>query len=197
MEETTSLDKLDNSLCFAILEAISQIPKNFGYTKTIGFLRGAKSDYIVRNHLFENAFYGCFSMFSIDQLEMIIEYLYGQSLVEIQEVGNFHRPVLTISAYGQRILDSLEEVSLKSGIFHKKDLELKDYNLYTSLRELRYSIAKKEKLPSFCICPNQVLISMANSKPTTLELLSNIKGIGPSFVEKYSSQFLELMKKFA
>jgi len=35
---------LEHSLCITVLEAISQIPKNFGYNKTIGFLRGAKSD---------------------------------------------------------------------------------------------------------------------------------------------------------
>jgi len=195
MEGTPALDKLDNSLCLAILQAISEIPKNFGYTKTIGFLRGSKSDFIIRNKLYENPYYGCFSMFSANQLENIIEYLYGQSLLEIQEVGNFHRPVLIISPFGQRILEGLEVVPLKSGIFHKEDLKIIDYKLYTSLRELRYRIAKKENVPSFLICPNHVLITIANTKPTTLELLSNIKGIGPSFIEKYSNQFLGLIKQ--
>jgi ATP-dependent DNA helicase RecQ len=196
MEDTTALNKLDDSLCLAILQAISEIPKNFGYSKTIGFLRGAKSDYIIRNKLHQNSYYGCFSMFSVNQLESIIEYLYGQSLLEIQEVGNFHRPVLIISSYGKRVLDGTEKVTLKSGIFHKESLEINDIRLYDTLREFRQTLARRENVPSFVICPNHVLISMANTKPTTIELLHDIKGIGPSFIEKYANYFLEVIRKF-
>ena len=195
MQEGKALENLDNSLCLAILEAISQIPKNFGYTKTIGFLKGAKSDYIIRNKLHQNSFYGCFSMFSGEQLEKIIEYLYAQGLLEIQEVGSFHRPVLSISLFGKRALDGMEQVLLKSGIFHKESLEIKDIQLYEHLRELRQSLAKKENVPSFVICPNHVLISIANTKPTTIELFKEIKGIGPSFIEKYANYFLEMINK--
>lgn len=196
MEETKALENLETSLCLAILDAISQIPKNFGYSKTIGFLRGSKSDYIIRNKLHQNSYYGCFSMFSGEQLEKIIEYLYAQSLLEIQEVGNFHRPVLSISSFGKRILDGIEIVPLKSGIFHKESLEINDVRLYDALREVRQRLAKKENIPSFFICPNYVLIAMANTKPVSIEHLKTIKGIGPSFIEKYANYFLELINKF-
>lgn len=194
MKEISEIDNLDHSICLAVLAALSDIPKNFGYTKTIAFLKGAKSGFIIRNKLNENEFYGCFSAFSKDLLESVIEYLHKQCLIEVQEVGRFNRPTLVISKFGLRVLGGRENMTLKSGVFYKKDIELIDEELYNKLSDLRFKIAKKEELPSFCICINEAIIIMANEKPKSKEDLLNIKGIGEKFVDKYGDEFLDMIK---
>ena len=188
------IDNLDHSLCIAILAALAEIPKNFGYTKTIAFLRGAKSRFILRNKLDKNEFYGCFSTFNKELLETLIEYLHKQCLIEIQEVGRFHRPTLVISKFGLRVLGGRENITLKSGIFFKKNIDLQNEELYNKLSDLRYKIAQKKKLPSFCICANESIILMANKKPKSKEDLLKIKGIGEKFIQNYSEEFLDVIR---
>jgi len=194
MKENIEINNLDHSLCMAVLAALAEIPKNFGYTKTIAFLKGAKSSFILRNKLDENAFYGCFSTFNKELLETLIEYLYKQGLIEIQEVGRFHRPTLVISMYGLRALGGRENIILRSGVFLKKTIDLQDEELYSKLSDLRYKIALREKLPSFCICVNEAIILMANEKPQSKEDLLRIKGIGEKFIEKYADEFLDMIR---
>jgi|TARA_Y100000034_G_scaffold81083_1_gene97212 ATP-dependent DNA helicase RecQ len=188
------INKLDESLCIAVLAALAEIPKNFGYTKTIAFLRGSKSGFVIRNKLNENKYYGCFSVFSKESLERVIEYLFKEALIEIEELGRFNRPVLRISKFGLMVLGGREEITLKSDLFFKKHIDIQDEDLYDKLNELRYNMARKAKLPSFCICTNETIIDIANKKPQTKEDLLEIKGIGEKFIEKYSEEFLEIIK---
>jgi len=196
MDQLSELEKLDYYLCVSVLAAIAEIPRNFGKDKSIAFLQGSKSDFIVKHKLNESPYYGCFSIFPKEVIETIIDLLIKEQLIQVEEVGQYNRPIITISSLGIKVLEDGKELCLESGIFTKKELQINDYILYDKLKELRINLANKENLPAYCICMNRSIISMANSKPTTEDELRKIKGIGPIFIKKYSDVFLKLINNY-
>jgi len=190
------IDDLENALCIAVLSAILQIPKNFGYTKTIGFLQWAQSRYILSNKLQDNKFFGCFSLFNKDSLEKIIEYLHKNSFIEIKEVWIFNREILIVSKYWSSVLAWEEDTKLNGHLFLKKDIDIQNEGLYDRLSELRYELAKHNKISSFCIFSNETLILLTNKRPTTEEEMIKIKWIGPEKINKYGKQFIEKIKEY-
>jgi ATP-dependent DNA helicase RecQ len=71
-----------------------------------------------------------------------------------------------------------------------------DLELFDHLRKIRITLAKEEKLPPFTICNDEALLAISKIKPTKVEDLVRIKGIGPRFIEKRSRLFLDEVKSF-
>jgi ATP-dependent DNA helicase RecQ len=68
-----------------------------------------------------------------------------------------------------------------------------DKTLFQTLKALRLSIAKEQNLPPYVIFHDKTLLEMALKKPSTLEELSHIGGVGQSKLEKYGALFLEAL----
>ncbi len=66
--------------------------------------------------------------------------------------------------------------------------------LVGALRTLRTSIARREKLPAYCIFPDRTLVEMAARKPGSLAALAAVHGVGPAKLEKYGELFLAAMR---
>ncbi len=58
------------------------------------------------------------------------------------------------------------------------------------LRELRTTLAKEQGVPSYVIFSNRTLEELAILRPTSLERLTDVHGIGPSRVEKYGDAII-------
>jgi ATP-dependent DNA helicase RecQ len=200
MNEVVSKDQrlldLDHNLCLAVLAGLSQIPKNFGYGKTIAFFRGAKSRFIIKNDLTNNNYYGVFDILNRRSLEKILEYLHKENLICTFEVGRFNRPTLAISKLGQDALDGNYKIRLDSGVFSKNILELKDEEFFDRLSNMRYRLAQRDEIPAFCVCSNESIVQMSNNLPTSKEAMLQIKGIGHNFINKYGDAFLELINHY-
>lgn len=191
------LDVLDHSLCVAVLAAISEMPKNFGYTKTIGFLKWSQSRFVLQNKLQDNFFYGCFSLFNKESLEKVIKHLQEQWLIETEKVGMFNDEILVVSKQWLRILWWRDVLSLNSWLFIKKNLELKNKDLYNKLSEVRYDLAKKNWLPTYCIFSNETIILMANEEPKDEESMLQIKGVWKDKYVKYWEVFVKTIKEYS
>jgi len=66
--------------------------------------------------------------------------------------------------------------------------------LLGKLRELRSSIARGEKVPSYVVFADRTLIEMAARRPKSLDAMSTIRGVGPVKLERYGERFLELVR---
>jgi ATP-dependent DNA helicase RecQ len=66
-------------------------------------------------------------------------------------------------------------------------------SLYEELRAWRLTTAKEADLPAFCVFHNATLKLIANGRPTTLEQLRAIKGIGPRKLERYGPAVLAIV----
>jgi ATP-dependent DNA helicase RecQ len=65
-----------------------------------------------------------------------------------------------------------------------------DAALFAALRALRSELARSEQVPAYVVFPDRTLAEMALRKPRTLQGLGDIRGVGPTKLEKYGERFL-------
>ena len=70
-----------------------------------------------------------------------------------------------------------------------------DYDLFNKLKILRKEIAKSKSLPPYAIFQEFSLEDMTYKYPETIDEFKNINGVGEGKVNKFGSQFIELIKK--
>ena len=71
-----------------------------------------------------------------------------------------------------------------------------DERLMQMLKELRHTIAKKNKLAPYVIFQDPALEEMTVRYPITLEELTLISGVGPGKAQKYGTPFVELIADY-
>lgn len=78
----------------------------------------------------------------------------------------------------------------------KKDTEsLSDEGLEESLKAFRKKLADESGRKAFYIFTNKTLDELIEKKPTTLEALRNISGIGDKKIEEFGADLLQLIEK--
>ena len=71
-----------------------------------------------------------------------------------------------------------------------------DKTLFSMLKDLRKTIAKKKDLPPFVIFQDPSLEDMAIQYPITMEELTQISGIGAGKAQKFGQPFIDLIKEY-
>lgn len=66
-----------------------------------------------------------------------------------------------------------------------------DQALFIQLKTLRMSIAKENNIPPYVVFHDKTLIEMVLHKPTSLNAMNNVPGVGKSKLEKYGQLFLD------
>lgn len=77
------------------------------------------------------------------------------------------------------------------------ELAGEDKVLFGQLREWRAAVAKRQGGPAFTVFNDATLRSIARTRPTDLRSLSKVKGIGPTKLENYGDDVLEIVARFA
>ena len=77
------------------------------------------------------------------------------------------------------------------------DLEGEDLVVFEELRRWRSEVAKRQGGPAFIIFGDAPLKDIAKARPTDLRALSRIKGVGPSKLDSYGDDVLEIVARFA
>jgi ATP-dependent DNA helicase RecQ len=72
-----------------------------------------------------------------------------------------------------------------------------DSALFESLREKRLDLARAKGVPAYVICHDRTLAEIAAYKPSSLEALAEIHGMGPARIERYGAPFLETVSSHA
>jgi ATP-dependent DNA helicase RecQ len=69
--------------------------------------------------------------------------------------------------------------------------------LLDRLRALRTSLARREQVPAYVVFADRTLREMARTQPRTVDALAQVYGVGPMKLDKYGSDFLQIMKGLA
>ncbi len=72
-------------------------------------------------------------------------------------------------------------------------LQSADLPLWEKLRALRLAISKDLDVPPYVVFHDSTLAEMASTKPTTIEGLLEINGVGQKKADKYGEQFLDVI----
>lgn len=86
-------------------------------------------------------------------------------------------------------IEKIEKTSVDSS---SSDIE--NPELFELLRSWRKEIAERDKVPSYVVMQQKALITLCSVLPQNNDELLSIKGIGKSFISKYSDQVLLIVK---
>ena len=68
-----------------------------------------------------------------------------------------------------------------------------DPELYGALAEWRKQRAKSEEVPAYIVFHNAVLAAIADAKPRSIGELAEVAGVGPTKLERYGDEVLEVV----
>lgn len=98
-----------------------------------------------------------------------------------------------VSAAGQSLKPGKETKRDES---YKEFLSKDDWPLFNHLRDWRAEKAKKEGVPLYIIFNNLQLAKITAARPSSLNALQQIEGIGNSRKQKYGEEVVQLIKNF-
>ena len=173
-----------------ILSCVYRVHERFGVKIVAEILKGSKSIHM-KQFIFERlSTYGLMKDLTIKQISDLILRLTAMQYLTITESKY---PVLKLNALSWQVLRGQKKVWQKVVTINKAEAK---GDLFEKLRLVRRELAIKAKLPPYMIFSDATLIEMAQKMPVTLEDMSHIRGIGEFKLNKYGSEFLNVIKKF-
>lgn len=163
-----------------ISETVKSLPKNYGKTILIEFIKGKKSNRILQYGLNHNKYFGACKDFT---------------LIEIKDAINraVMKGELTLSRNGRFSVIKSKKSSVGTSLVQDNN---DNEELLKLLETLRSDLAKKEGIVDRAIVSNNTLKKIATCSPKSIEEFSQINGIGPLFIHKFSEKFLKLINEF-
>ena len=70
-----------------------------------------------------------------------------------------------------------------------------DADLLAALKALRGAIASAQKQPAYVIFPDRTLIEIAKRRPSNLDELAGVHGVGAVKLQKYGPAFLAVIQE--
>jgi ATP-dependent DNA helicase RecQ len=185
-----------------ILSCVARVKEGFGITHVAGVLRGEDTDNIRRRGHDKLSTYGLLKEHRKPDVRDWIYQLIGQGV--LQQVGDEY-PLLKLNAAswevmrGERTVRLMQPVRRKKGERPEKSRadtvswEGVDALLFEGLRELRKRLADERRVPPYVIFSDATLRELARIRPTTLEKMRLIYGVGDTKLRDFGARFLKVL----
>jgi len=136
---------------------------------------------------------------------------YGRELIsqELLRVNTEHFNVVEVTEKGFALLKERSALSLRAPIITSKlTVEKKreqqnrlggkeyDNSIFEKLRTWRIGVAKKKMLPAYMIFSDATLQAISREKPSSLDSLSTVAGVGEKKLKQYGEEVLNVVKEF-
>ena len=173
-----------------VLSCVYRMHERFGVKMIAEVLKGSKSAK-VRQFNFERL--STYGLMKERKLKDISDLILRLSAMQYLDITESQYPVVTLNKLSWQVLRGQKKVWQKMVIVKKAKAK---GELFEALRSLRKELATKEKLPPYMIFSDATLTQMATDKPTDLELMKNIRGVGEFKLQKYGEEFLTVIKSY-
>jgi ATP-dependent DNA helicase RecQ len=67
--------------------------------------------------------------------------------------------------------------------------------LFNALKAVRGELARAEQVPAYVVFPDRTLAEFAMRRPRTLAAMGDVRGVGPTKLEKYGARFLRALRE--
>jgi len=186
-----------------ILSCIARVEQRFGATHVTNVLRGSATEQIASRGHDKLSTFGLLRDSSVAEVRGYIEQLAAHGFVR-QTDGEY--PVLVLTPAGVALLkdaSSAPDLSLarlrrpvKGRLPKRARVETEswqdvDRDLFERLRALRLEIARQRNVPPYVIFHDTTLREMARVKPTSLDALRHVYGVGERKAADLGAAFLE------
>lgn len=173
-----------------VLSCVYRMHERFGVKMIAEVLKGSKSAKVKQFNFERLSTYG---LMKERKLKDISDLILRLSAMQYLDITESQYPVVTLNKLSWQVLRGQKKVWQKMVIVKKAKAK---GELFEALRSLRKELATKEKLPPYMIFSDATLTQMATDKPTDLELMKNIRGVGEFKLQKYGEEFLTVIKSY-
>ena len=191
-----------------ILSCVARVGQRFGVSHVTSVLRGHDSKQVIAKGHERLSTFGLLSSASISEVRGYIEQLIGRELLE--QTGDEY-PVLALTTTGLALLKSdatLPDLELarqrppqrKARARSRAETESwegVDRALFDQLRTVRLEIARSRGVPPYVIFHDATLREMARLRPTSLDALLAVKGVGERKATDLGETFLTAIRSHA
>lgn len=173
-----------------VLSCVYRMHERFGVKMIAEVLKGSKSAKVKQFNFERLSTYG---LMKERKLKDISDLILRLSAMQYLDITESQYPVATLNELSWQVLRGQKKVWQKMVIVKKAKAK---GELFEALRSLRKELAIKEKLPPYMIFSDATLTQMATDKPTDLELMKDIRGVGEFKLQKYGEKFLTVIKSY-
>ncbi|MFI3189859.1 ATP-dependent DNA helicase RecQ [Crenothrix sp. D3] len=187
------------------LSCIYRTGSRYGVAYLIDVLQGKQNERIVSANHHQISTFGIGKAVDEQQWHSVFRQLVARGLVAI----NFeHFGVLNLIEASRPILRGEQQLILRKDIKQekiKRDKKIAgiarsrdDSNalLWDTLRAKRREIADAQEVPPYVIFHDATLMEMMEHKPTTLEKMAQLSGVGQRKLDLYGEKFLVIIREF-
>jgi len=183
------------------LSAVWRTGERFGANYLADVLRGEASDAIRRNGHDAIKTFGVGADRSKHEWASILRQLFaaGALATASDEHGGF-----ALTDKGADILKGRQTIRLRSDPLTPRERKARrapasggapDEGVLAALKRKRLELAREEGVPAFVIFADRTLIDMAERRPTTLEDMLAVHGVGQRKLARYGGAFLEALEE--
>ncbi|MFO0856397.1 MAG: DNA helicase RecQ [Phycisphaerales bacterium] len=185
-----------------ILSCVYRMGQNSGAAMVADVLRGSRNARVLERGFDKLSTFALLASIPKEVLTTYIQQLVQQRLLAVAP-GEF--PVISLTSASREVLTGKQEVTLYQPrgeevskgqttpirASNAPALSSEEQALFDSLRTLRRALAEERNVPPYVIFSDATLEELARVRPTTLESMSTIKGVGriklADLGEKFSS----------
>lgn len=178
------------------LSAVYRTGQRFGATHVIDVLRGSESERIQQLQHNQLSVYGLGKGLDNKQWRGVFRQLTARGYLRADfeaygalKLTEKSKPLLR----GEEAIQLRRETLRSSGkqSTRKTKVSSAHEKLFNLLRELRKTIAQENDVPPYVVFHDSTLLEMAKYRPTDLNALSQISGVGDKKLEQYGQQFID------
>lgn len=182
-----------------ILSCVVRLKERFGANHTAKILAGKSDKRVTQNEHDQLSTFGLLA----DQGVMAIQVWIGQLAAQGFLTRDTKYKTLSLTESGRQLLrgngDPKLTIATKSDNDSRRYRETQwqsvDRELFDSLRELRSNLATQIKIPAYTIFGDGTLRHLARVRPSKLETLGKLPGIGLKKYEEYGQAFFDLIDR--
>lgn len=185
------------------LSAVYRTGESYGAGYLVNVLLGASDPRIERNGHDRLSVYGIGGELSAQTWRSLFRQLIinGQLTVDYEGHGNLvltekARPLLR----GEEkflVRQTTRDVKARVKYQRRRELTLSEADelLYRELKSLRSRLAAEARVPPYVICHDRTLAELAEKRPTSIDELHGISGLGQAKIERYGAALLEVVAR--
>lgn len=185
-----------------IAEAIRRLPRAYGITMMIDFLKGKDIAKLRKSNLTSVPGFGALHTLSDEKIRMVLEGLLIQgyltrSVDQYQVISSTQKLALALKNNEKIVFQrkaSLEDRKKKKKEKTTPSGSASSIELFEKLKTVRRQLATKYDLPPYLIFSDATLLSMAQKLPTDEDSLLEVSGVGAFKLERYGKAFLTAIK---
>ena len=180
-----------------VVEGVTRLPYPLGSTGLAKALQGAGTSSIGADRFQD---FGALAGWTQVAIRQLIAQLLEEDFLEQFEKNSY--PLLQLGNRGQQWLEGKGEAPTSLAPPKSKAVDGTraeepagyDENLFQQLRTWRLEVAREAGRPPYAVFHDKTLKAIATQRPTSLDELLAIKGIGPAKLEAYGKAVLAIVK---